>query len=547
MKALACFGLNRTFSVNQLILLTGLYFVAVFNFTFVSGAFNAIVSLETYNLLFLISVPLLLLALLVLLFSLFLLPGAKFLAKPVLITLMLLSSLVFYAGMTYGVVFDYGMIQNAFETHTVEAFSYVNAYMLMFLLVFAGLPLFWLVKVKVNYLSWCKETGQRLKLVVLSISAVAIIAYVFYPNYAAVGRNNSALKKQLIPFQYLSSGYKYIDRNYLSEPLEFKVLDDNLVQIPALAQEKNVLVMVVGETARAKSFAYNGYEKNTNPHTEHLQLLSFANMHACGTATAVSVPCMFSALPRQEFSKRKALSQQNLLDLARLAGVDVLWLDNNSGCQGVCKRINNERIKPDESHDLCDGDYCFDEVLLEPLAEKLGRLEQQTTLIVLHMIGSHGPTYYRRYPKEHALFLPDCQRSDIQNCSERALVNTYDNTIAYTDFVLAQIIERLTLLPGEINASLLYVSDHGESLGENGSYLHGFPYALAPKEQKHIPMLWWQADKPGLAEQNCRQQLSGQAYDHDNIFHSMLGLLSIESSTYNPEQDIFAACRSNSR
>ena len=548
MKVATIALLSRTLTVNQLILIISCYFVVVFNFSFLSLSFDAVTALNEYSLLFLLSIPLLLLALMTLFFSLlstFSQLSLKLLLKPIFIMLIILSAMVFYGTTTFGVVFDYGMIQNSVETHSAEAFSYINPYMALFLLLSAGLPVLWVINVKVNYPRKTIEVLQRLKLVLLSLMAITIIAYSFYPNYAAVGRNNSVLKKYLIPFQYLSSSYKYISRNYLAEPLVFKVLDENPVQKIPLSQGKNIMVMVVGETARAKSFAYNGYEKNTNPYTENLALLSFSNMRSCGTATAVSVPCMFSALSRADFTKRKAVNQQNLLDLAQLAGVDVLWLDNNSGCQGVCERVPQQRLDTKKAHELCDGDYCFDEVLLEPLKEKLSHLSHQTTLIVLHMIGSHGPTYYRRYPSEQALFLPDCQRSDIQNCSQQALVNTYDNTIAYTDFFLSKVIKELMLLPDEISGRLLYISDHGESLGEHGSYLHGFPYALGPEEQKHVPMLWWSGDKQSALEQNCSQALTALPYDHDNIFHSMLGLLNVQTSVYNEQQDIFAGCRAD--
>ena len=161
------------------------------------------------------------------------------------------------------------------------------------------------------------------------------------------------------------------------------------------------------------------------------------------------------------------------------------------------------------------------------------------------MMGSHGPTYFKRYPKKHKKFIPDYNRSDIQNCSPEELVNTHDNTIAYTDFVLSQVIEQLNLLPNDVNKSMIYISDHGESLGESGAYLHGFPYAFSPKEQRHIPMLLWisQTNKQKNNTTECLKQLAdNESYNHDNVYHSMLGLLDINSSTYQKSLDIFSQC-----
>jgi lipid A ethanolaminephosphotransferase len=253
---------------------------------------------------------------------------------------------------------------------------------------------------------------------------------------------------------------------------------------------------------------------------------------------------MFSSLTRENFDRREADYQQNLLDIFELAGVDVLWVDNN-GCKDVCNRIPTVKIDVNQDNPLCDGEYCQDEALLTPLRDKLAKLSNNKTVIVLHMMGSHGPTYFKRYPDTHKKFTPDCSRSDIQNCSTQELTNTYDNTIAYTDFVLSQVIEQLNVLPNKINKSMIYISDHGESLGESGAYLHGLPYAFAPIEQRHIPMMFWmsgQNSQPSISKGCLNQLAENDSYSHDNIYHSMLGLLAIESTTYEKNLDIFSQC-----
>ena len=524
-------------NINQLLVITALYFTLVLNYPFLSGFIKAILALDQFNLLFLVSVPILLASLVVLLFAMF---SSKYLFKPILISLTIASSMVFYGSIQYGVVFDYGMIENSVETNNAEAFSYLNAELVSYFFIFGLVPSWLIAKTPVTYQSLVTELVSRLLLVLAAIATITIIVACYYQDYAAVGRNNSHLKKFIIPSQFLSSGYKYIKYNYFEQQLSFVTLDNAPKDLKPNDQE--VIVLVVGETARANNFSANGYAKQTNSHTQQYQPVSFKNIYSCGTATAVSVPCMFSSFNRENFDRRRADHQQNLLDIAALAGVDVLWIDNN-GCKDVCNRITTIKIDPEQNNPLCDGEYCQDEILLTPLSNKLARLSSNKTLIVLHMMGSHGPTYFKRYPERHQKFTPECSRSDIQNCTSAELTNTYDNTISYTDFVLSQVIEQLTTLPKEINTSMIYVSDHGESLGESGAYLHGFPYAFAPKEQRHIPMLVWMSPQRQNQRQACLKQLAdNETYSHDNLYHSMLGLLAIDSSTYQQDLDIFSQC-----
>jgi len=534
------FMAKKPISANTLIILLSCYFIAVFNQPFLSLAFTKLLALEEHSNTFMFTVPFLLLSLLLIIFSLF---SVKYLLKPALIILTLISSLVFYATFTYGIVFDYSMMINVVETDNAEAFMYLNIEAVLFFLFSGILPACLVAFAKINYQPFTKELVQRVKLIGGAILLFLTIAYFFYSNYAAFGRNNHELKKYIVPIQYIDSGYKVIRDKFFTAPIQFKIIDPKPVLQITETTKKNVIVLVIGETARAMNFSYNGYKRNTNAYTPAYNPIYFQNMTSCGTATSTSLPCLFSSLDRKNFNKKVADNQQNLLDIAKLANIDVMWIDNQSGCKGVCKRIETIEIPTNKENPLCDGDYCFDEALLKPLNTKLTQLNSATTLIVLHTIGSHGPTYYRRYPHEFAKFSPDCQRSDIQNCSSEQLINTYDNTIAYTDFVLAKIIEQLQHLPENINGTMLYVSDHGESLGESGAYLHGFPYAFAPKEQIEIPMLFWQTAQNNKIDKRCLTDIAKvKTFSHDNIFSSLLSLLQIKSSAYEANDDIFKAC-----
>ncbi|WP_426358656.1 phosphoethanolamine transferase [Pseudocolwellia sp. HL-MZ19] len=555
--------LAKTLTLNSVTLLISIYFSLVFNFPFLQKTYYDLAKLNSFDWAYLVSLPIFLTCIFVLFFSL--LPK-QYIYKIVVSIFILLSAAFFYAINSYGIIFDYGMVENMLETSTSEAFTYLNPSAIIYVGLLTFIPLLFLFKINKQKQTYKVSMIERLKLITAALVIIFIIAASLYSSYASVNRNNRELAKYIVPFPTLVSSYKYVKQNYFYEPSVFKILDAEPKFKKINTGDKNVIVMIVGETARAKNFSLNGYEKATNEYTAKLNIQSFKNIYSCGTATAVSVPCMFSLLNKPEFNKQLAASQQNLLDIAKLADVDVLWIDNNEGCKGVCKRVATIEIDKNQSNSLCDGDYCFDEILLPQLEQKLTNLTHQTTLIVLHLMGSHGPTYYRRYPDKFSTFLPDCQQSDIQNCTSEQLVNTYDNTIHYSDYVISEVVNILDKLvktteqstannsetlrnstarsttPKRINAEMLYVSDHGESLGEHGLYLHGFPYSIAPSEQTHIPMLFWSNNSAHKIKGLCAQASSKKAFSHDNIFHTMLGLLNIETTSYQAKKDIFNLC-----
>jgi lipid A ethanolaminephosphotransferase len=528
-------------SSNLLIVLSCAYVALVLNAPFLLKAASVITSSDDYSLLFLLSVPVFLLSLFIFINSFM---AIGYLLKPVLIMTVFVSSIIFYAISNYGIVFDYTMVQNAIETDSTEALSYLNIYLISFLILFGVLPSLLIYWAPIRQLSIGQNILSRLWLIGLCLLVIVPIVGSFYVNYAAVGRNNSDLITYVTPYKLLDSSVKFVKRSYFSPHRDFQLLDTT----PSLSDSTGatkVTVLVLGETARAQNFSLNGYATPTNQYTQAKEVMSFSNVASCGTATAVSVPCMFSRLDRRSYDQQTADSQQNVLDIIQLAGSDVLWIDNNNGsCKGVCARVKSIELSPEIKNQFCDGEYCVDEALLSPLGDKLDHLTHHNTLIVLHMMGSHGPTYFRRFPQNKRPFTPDCQRSDIQNCTQQELINTYDNTIAYTDYVLSKIIEKLTLLEQtkDIKTSMLYISDHGESLGEKGVYLHGLPYAFAPSEQTHVPMIYWQGSAMLDKNPACIKSMTAQSISHDNLFDTLLGITSVKSSTYNASMDVLAQC-----
>jgi lipid A ethanolaminephosphotransferase len=325
--------------------------------------------------------------------------------------------------------------------------------------------------------------------------------------------------------------------------------DAHLVISVGNASRPRLLQIVLGETARSDRLGINGYARRTTPELERAQALSFRNAWSCGTSTAESLPCMFSHLPRDEYLRRDG-DYQNLLEVLQRAGLAVLWLDNQSGCKGVCDRVPNAATARQSTDGLCTDGECLDGVMLEQLDARLAALDpvrrERGVVVVLHQMGSHGPAYYRRSPPSDKKFLPECTSNALQDCDPQSLRNAYDNSIAYTDRFLGQAIAWLKRNPTDTDNALVYVSDHGESLGENNLYLHGMPYALAPDVQKHVPWVTWLS--PGFARADklsdaCLRARVNARVSHDGYFHSVLGLMGVSTRVYRQALDPYAPCR----
>lgn len=540
--------LSLSCSKETVTFLTSLYLGTVLNFSFYSQLAAIFKEMATVHPVFIISIPFFVVFTLNLALNLL---NWRYVIKPVIILLLMSSAAVSYAMIKYSVVFDRDMIQNIFETNATEAHAYINASSITAFALFVIPPVFLLLNTKIQYGGFWREQVRRLASMVVSVVVIAIIALFFYKDYASVGRNNPQLLSQIVPTYFIRNTYKYIKKTHFSAPVPYTTVGEDAARTLVPTETKpSITVLVLGETSRSANHSLNGYARDTNRYTQQLGMISFQNVSSCGTATALSVPCMFSNLGRSNYNEQQAKNQDNALNIIQRAGINVTWLENDGGCKGVCDKVTTIIINPAEKNAYCNGKTCYDEVFLPELDSLLNKTDGKDALIVLHVIGSHGPTYYQRYPDEKRLFAPDCPRSDIENCSTEQLVNTYDNTIAYTDYVISKVINRLDApaLTQEYNTSLLYISDHGESLGESGLYLHGTPYSVAPDTQTQVPMMLWMSPQ-FIAQRDinaeCLKQKAGsQAYSHDNLFHTLLGITGVKTQAKNGELDILAACQS---
>jgi lipid A ethanolaminephosphotransferase len=528
----------------KLPLLLALYFVVILNIPAGLAIQQILATTTAISTGFIVSLPMLLLAVFYLFFTVF---NFKYLAKPCFISITLATALMNYSMYYYGVLFDTDMLVNILESNSNEVLSYTNSAVYTWVLGFGIIPSILIAMVKLQPQSRSQQCKQILLGVISAVLTIVIIAALYYKDYAAIKRNNHDINKRIIPLHFVCSSIEYFKNYYFSKPLPYRKLGLDATNMAQHHAGKNqLLILVIGETARSNNYQLNGYARPTNQYTSKYPVLSFKNVTSCGTNTAVSIPCMFGLATREEYSTPTANNQDNLLDILQYAGLNILWLDNNAGCYHVCRNVATINIAPTKSTS-CNGNTCFDEVLLEQLPQQLNALQGKDTVIVLHLIGSHGPTYYQRFPSQYRYFTPNCLQSDIQNCTAEQLINTYDNSILYTDFVLAHLIEILAAQTAHWDSAMLYVSDHGESLGEKGLYLHGFPYNLAPREQTSVPLITW-FNQEFIALKNldlaCLQHHADtNQYSHDNLFHSVLGLLDIKTSTYQAELDLFKSCR----
>ncbi len=495
-------------------------------------------------------------AVLVALFSLF---AWRWTLRPVLSLFLLATAGGAYFMSTYGVVIDPTMMVNVLHTDAREVRDLMNWRLAWFIGGLALLPMIGVWRGTWTFAPWPRQLGRNLGMLA-GASLVAVLAgWLAFADVASAMRNHRSMRYLVNPLNtFYSLAASAADTSAHTGPLQ----PIGLQARPGPATPRPPLLMlVVGETARADHFALNGYERATNPRLARLpasELLSLREVTSCGTSTAASLPCMFSPLGRTAFLDSDQ-HQENLLDLLQRAGLAVLWVDNQAGCKGLCDRVRHASAsQPPEgvSHPagLCEGDECFDEALLTGLQARLEALpaaqRAHGVVLVLHQMGSHGPAYSRRSPPGRKPFGPECTTNNLQDCDPQGLVNAYDNSIAYTDEVLGQAQQWLAQQADHYRPALLYVSDHGESLGENHLYLHGLPYAVAPRVQKHVPWVMWlppQTQSALHVGMDCLQARRDQPFSHDHLFHTVLGLVEVQAPEYQPALDLLQACRAPAR
>lgn len=524
-------------STEALILLASVFFALVCNTLFWRSALVT----NPGSILFAMSLFALLVSAHAILFSLLI---WRWNAKVVLTALFITTAFATHYMNSYNVYLDADMLRNVLATDHKESGELMTPALLLPLLGYGLLPTLLLWRVRLRKRSWGRTLLWRVAFLLGVIVAGGAGTMLSFQNVSALMRNHREVRYLATPANYLIALKQNLASSSPIKKQPKLPLGTDAKATPRAATSKpRLLVLVVGETVRAQNWGLNGYARQTTPELAQTGVINFPDMHSCGTSTEVSLPCMFSPFGRHDYDEKKIRGHQSLLHVLEHAGIATLWRDNQSGCKGVCDGLEIQRLDDATTPGLCADGRCMDEILLENLAAQV-RAKPGDRVVVLHQLGNHGPSYFQRYPAQFRQFAPTCDTADLGKCSREDIVNSYDNAIRYTDHFLTRTIASLRGME-DYDTAMIYLSDHGESLGEKGLYLHGVPYAIAPEEQTRVPMVMWFS--PGFAadrglDVSCVRHRAAQRSDQDNLFPSVLGLMQVQTSVYDRSRDLFAPC-----
>lgn len=533
----------KLFSQYKLILIVGIFFTTFYNISFFNNVVGAY-EFEGINILYICSLVIVLVAFTVFLFTLL---SSKYTTKPFLIITLLTSSFTAYFMDTYHVVIDDEMIRNSLQTNLSESSDLFSFQLVIYVLLLGILPSYFIYKVKIDYRPFKRELFFKIGTILLSLLFIVLTILAFSKFYTSFFREHKPLRYHINPIYWIYSVGNYINKTINSGPLIIKPigLDAKIISTNDPIKKKKLIIMVVGEATRADRFSLNGYKKETNPLLKKEDLVSFSNLYSCGTSTAYSVPCMFSVYDRNNYTYKKGITTENLVDvLSHTQNIKVLWRDNNSSSKGVANRIDYEDYRSNKNNTICDNE-CRDEGMLVGLNKYIEKNKDKSILIILHQMGNHGPAYYKRYPKAYEKFTPVCKTNQLEQCTQEEVSNAYDNAVLYSDYFLSKTINFLKPYSKDYKTAMIYMSDHGESLGENGLYLHGMPYFMAPKEQTHVASLMWFGEG-GINKDVDVQKLksySNKKFSHDNLFHTLLSIFEVDTEVYNKNLDLLNYAR----
>jgi lipid A ethanolaminephosphotransferase len=528
----------KQISQYRLIFISAIFFAIFYNFSFFENILNTYPN-QGLNVVYIFSIFILLISFVVFLFTLL---SSKYTTKPLLIITLVISAFTAYFMDTYHIVIDDSMIRNTLQTNLSESSDLFSYKLIIYVLFLAIIPSFAIIKTKIEYKPFRQEIFSKLKTLFLSLAIILVVLFSLSKFYTSFFREHKTLRYHVNPIYWIYSIGNYISKTITSGPIVVKEIGKDATVVKDAnnqLEKKELIIMVVGEAARADRFSLNGYEKETNPQLKKEDVINFSNMYSCGTSTAESVPCMFSIFDKTDYDYKKGITTENILDVLKHTNdVKILWRDNNSDSKGVALRVDFEDYRTSATNTMCDEE-CRDEGMLVGLDEYIKKNKDEDILIVLHQMGNHGPAYYKRYPKEFEKFTPVCKSNQLETCTQEEVSNAYDNAILYTDYFLSKVINFLKPYSNSYETGMVYMSDHGESLGENGIYLHGLPYFMAPDEQKHIgSLMWFGGEIKKEIDTDKLNSYKNERFSQDNLFHTILGLFEVKTEVYKKDMDI---------
>ena len=516
---------NREINLNYLLIVVALYLVATANI----GFFKQVLAVYPFadNTGFILSLTGLLFGLMWLILQLL---CYRPIAKPVLIIMVIIAAICGYFTDAYGTIFDPNMLVNSLQTDQAEAMGLKAPSFVIRLLLLGVLPAFIISRIRLKRPSWQRAIAYKTATLIGSIAVIAVCLLPFGDQYASFFRQHKQVRYYANPitpiYSVVKLGQNYVDDLRRPDTMTAHAVDAKRTSSAGTTKPK-LMVFVVGETVRADHIGLNGYKRETMPLlASQPDVYSFKNATACGTSTAYSVPCMFSYANREDYDVDTAEYNENVLDTLNKQGVNVIWRDNNSSSKGVADRVTFEDYKTPDKNPNCDVE-CRDIGMLDGF-DKLVKSDTapKDTLILLHQMGNHGPAYYKRYPKEFEEYKPVCMTNELSKCDTQSVINGYDNAIRYTDYFLNATIDKLKTYEQDYDVVMVYISDHGESLGENNVYLHGLPYSIAPNAQKQVPVIIWSPNGNSI-DSNSLSSMTEQPVSHDFITPTLLSFFNI--------------------
>ena len=507
------FTLKNNIKITHLVLLMSLLNFIFFHYPFFKFVFNNLDYKSLNGLTIVISLIILMLILNAFVFFLIFFLS-RYVGKFLLVIFFIINAIAVYFVNTYGVIIDESMIGNVFNTNYDESSSFFSIKLVLYIVLLGIIPSIYLIKVKI-----IKVTVKKFSIISsLTLLFVLFLVFVNASNWLWIDKNSKTLGGLAMPWSYaVNTSLFYIHEHKKNEKeilLPNATIKDN---------QKSIVVLVIGESARSQNFSLYGYEKNTNPllsktaNVFHFEATSDATYTTAGVKSILehtNTDDLYEILPNYLYRN----------------DVEVVWRTTNWGEPPIhIKNFQNrDYLKPN-----CKGEGCnYDEVLLRGLKEQILASKKNKILIVLHTSTSHGPTYSKKYPPQFEKFKPVCNSVELGNCTQTELINAYDNTIVYTDYILSKVIDDLKQLK-EFKSTMLFVSDHGESLGEKNLYMHGIPISIAPKEQYEIPFIVW------LSDNSSKKLKPNNNLTQNHVFHSVLNFLNIESPIYNEDMNIY--------
>jgi lipid A ethanolaminephosphotransferase len=466
-------------------------------------------------------------------------------AKPLMTILLLATAAATYYMSAYGVYLDADMLRNVLHTDRQES-SELLTLGLLAALVLGLLPMVLLWRVRLRRRTWKRALALRGAFLAATVLVAVVGVLLSAQGVSSLIRSHREVRYLVTPANYVVAMAKVLRDTPPGRQHDLLPVGTDARVVGRTAGSKpRLLVLVVGETARAQNWGLNGYARQTTPELARIPgLVNFNDMASCGSSTEVSLPCMFSPFGRRHYDEDRIRSHQSLLHVLDRAGIATLWRDNQSGCKGVCQGLPMQKLAESKGSELCNGKRCLDGILLDGLDQQLSSANGDR-IVVLHQLGNHGPNYFERYPESFRRFTPTCENPELGECQRQEIVNAYDNALSYTDHFLAETIGFLAARQ-DYDTAMIYVSDHGESLGEKGLFLHGVPYAIAPREQTRVPLVMWLSPgfrKGAKLDSACLRRESARPASHDNLFSSVLGLMQVQTNVYEASLDLFASCR----